>query len=217
MTLWWDSMDSFQQVLFVIACATTLFMIVQIILIFAGSGDNDASFDTDADADFDTVNDNGTGAGFTIFGLKVLSVRGLVAFLSIGSWITFALFYPIGYWALFPGVIAGLAAMLAISAFMRAIEKMQNDGTLNINNAVGKTADVYLTIPAQRKGNGKINVYVQERYAEIEAVTDSLEPVKTGAKVKIIGSLNDGILLVEPMDYGKPESMEKEVKDNVAK
>ena len=157
MTKWWNGLHSFQQVLFVVACAATLFMIVQIILLAIGSGDNDATFDSDTDIDdVDTINDG--GVGLTIFGLRILTVRSIIAFLAVGSWLTFALFYSIEFFALIPGIAAGIAAAFAIALFMKAMDKLQGSGNLKVENTLGKTAEVYLTIPPARSGNGKINV-----------------------------------------------------------
>ena len=197
MTKWWNGLHSFQQALFVVACAATLFMIVQIILLAIGSGDNDATFDSDTSVDdVDTINDG--GVGLTIFGLRILTVRSIIAFLAVGSWLTFALFYSIEFWAIIPGVAAGVAAAFAIALFFKATEKLQNSGNLNVENTVGKTAEVYLTVPAARSGAGKVNVYVQERYAEMEAVTDSDTPLKTGERVKIVGTMGEGTVVVAP-------------------
>lgn len=197
MTKWWNGLHSFQQVLFVVACAATLFMIVQIILLAIGSGDNDATFDGDTSVDdVDTINDG--GVGLTIFGLRVLTVRSVIAFLAVGSWLTFALFFSISFYALIPGIAAGVAAAFAIALFFKATEKLQNSGNLKVENTVGKTAEVYLTVPAQRKGAGKVNVYVQERLAEMEAVTDNAEPLKTGERVKIVGTMGEGTVVVAP-------------------
>ena len=201
---WWDELHTFQQVLFVIACATTLFMIVQIIMLAVGMGSHDASFDGDAgvdgdidtDADLDGANDG--GIGFTVFGLKILTVRSIVAFLAIGSWLTFALFYAIRFWSLIPGIAAGVAAAFLMALFFKAIGKLQNSGNLKVSNTVGKSAEVYLTIPPKRGASGKINVYVQERYVEIEAVTDSSEPIPTGATVRVVEVVGEGTVLVEP-------------------
>ena len=196
MTKWWNDLHAFQQVMFVVGCAATLFMIVQIILLAIGSGDNDATFDSDTDvSDVDNINDGGTG--FTIFGLRILSVRSVIAFLAVGSWLAFALFYPIGFWSLIPGTVAGVPAAFGFAVFIKATEKLQGSGNLKIENTVGKVAEVYLTVPPLRSGNGKINVYVQERYVELEAVTDSAEPIKTGAKVKVVDTCGEGAVVVE--------------------
>lgn len=211
MTKWWNELHALQQVMFVIACAATLFMIVQVILLAIGSGESDVTFEADTDvSDVDSVNDD--GIGLTIFGLRVLSVRSVVAFLAVGCWLTFALFYSISYYALIPGVAAGIAAAFAIAAFIKAIEKLQGSGNLKTENAVGKTAEVYLPIPALRSGSGKVNVYVQERYTEFEAVSDSASPIKTGEKVTIVGVLTEGTVVVEPLGAQPQESVEKDGK-----
>ncbi len=207
MTKWWNGLHNFQQALFVVACAATLFMIVQIVLLAIGSGENDATFDSDTSIDdVDTINDG--GVGLTIFGLRILTVRSIVAFLAVGSWLTFALFYTIKFYALIPGVAAGIAAAFAIALFLKATERLQGSGNLQIENTVGKTAEVYLTVPASRRGNGKVNVYVQERYVELEAVTDSEEPIKTGEKVKVVDTMDNGTLVVAPFGTTKTESVE---------
>lgn len=196
MTNWWNSLHTFQQALFVIACAATLFMIMQIILSAFGGGDNDVSFDADTDIDgVDSINDG--GIGFTLFGLKILSVRTVIAFLAVGGWITFTLFYVINFWALLPGIAAGVAAAFAIALFFKALEKMQDSGNLAIENTVGKFAEVYLTVPQKNGGSGKVNVFCQERYVELEAVTDSPDPIKTGERVKVVSTLGEGTVVVE--------------------
>ena len=121
-----------------------------------------------------------------------------MAFLAIGGWLTFLLFYPIGFWSLFPGIAGGVAAAFAVAAVFKAVGKMQNSGNIRLANTVGKSAEVYLTIPPLRSGNGKVNIYVQERYEEFDAVTDSAEPIKTGAKVKVVSTLNEGLVVVAP-------------------
>lgn len=199
MSEWWNDLHTFQQVLFVVACAATLFMIVQIILLAIGSGDNDATFDSDTSVDdVDTINDG--GVGLTIFGLRILTVRSIIAFLAVASWLTFALFYSIRFWALLPGIAAGIAAAFGIALFFKATEKLQGSGNLDITNTVGKSAEVYLTVPASRSGTGKVNVYVQERYAEMDAVTDSATPLKTGERVVVVGTLGEGTVIVAPQN-----------------
>lgn len=209
-------MHALQQVLFVIACAATLFMIVQIILLAIGSGDSDTTFEADTTIDdVDSINDD--GIGLTIFGLRVLSVRSVIAFLAVGSWLTFALFYSIRFYALIPGVAAGIAAAFAIAAFIKAIEKLQGSGNLKTENAVGKTAEVYIPIPALRSGSGKVNVYVQEMFTELEAVSDSAQPLKTGEKVKIVDVLSEGTVVVEPLTaVGKEQQAQKEEENSAA-
>lgn len=200
MTAWWNALSVLQQVLFVIACATTIFMIIQIITMLIGSGHEDGfDMDTNVDAETgDTFNDENV---FSLFGLKIISIRTIVAFFCIGSWLMFTLCYVI-HWglALLFGILAGFAAALAIAFFMKAIEKLQNSGNLEIKSSVGKNGEVYLTIPADRKGTGKVNIFLQERYVELDAVTDNDEAIPTGSNVNIIGAINQGTVVVELND-----------------
>ena len=57
---------------------------------------------------------------------------------------------------------------------------------MEISNAVGKTGEVYLTIPPSLSGTGKINVDLQGTLTELDAMTENDTPIKTGAKVKVV-------------------------------
>lgn len=201
MSEWWNGLSMFQQVLFIIAVATTVFMIIQIIMMAVSAGD-DPTFDASTDADMteDTINES--SGSFTIFGLKVLTVRSIIAFFAIGSWVTFSFEFIIPwYFSLIIGIVAGAAAAFAIAYFMKAVEKLQTSGNVTNLNAIGKNGEVYLTIPAKRASTGKVNVFFQERFIELEAVTDSVTPILTGAKVKIIDRIDEGTVIVEALKF----------------
>lgn len=213
MAAWWNGLTGYQQVLFVIAVATTLIMIVQIVMMLFGFGD-DSSFDGSGDgADIgadggDGYNDE--GMGLTIFGMRILSVRTLLAFFAIGCWVVFTLVEVLPVWAAtLLGIVAGILAAFGVAFMMKSVEKLQSSGNVEIQNAVGKTAEVYLTIPAKRSGTGKVNVFVQERYVEFEAVTDDEEPIKTGAMAKIVATLNQGTLIVENYNSAENKTAEQ--------
>ncbi len=212
MAAWWNGLTGYQQVLFVIATATTLIMIVQIIMMLFGFGD-DSSFDGDVDVDADGSDGyNDEGMGLTIFGMRILSVRTILAFFAIGCWVVFTLIEVLPVWAAtLLGIVAGVLAAFGVAFMMKSVEKLQSSGNVEIQNAVGKTAEVYLTVPAKRSGTGKVNVFVQERYVEFEAVTDEDEPIKTGATAKIVATLNQGTLIIE--SYNSVEKAEKSTEE----
>ena len=79
---------------------------------------------------------------------------------------------------------------------MRGIMKMRSDGNINIEKAIGKTADVYLTIPAKEAGAGKITMTLEERFVELSAIQNGDTPLLTGTKVRVI-SVNGDTLVVE--------------------
>jgi len=192
-------MNAFQIVLLVVAILTTVLTAIQMIMQIIGLGIHD-EFDAGGGSleGVDSLNDY----GMTAFAqLKFLSVRGIMAFLCLGSWTTLAMLAIPLHWviAILIGVVVGAIANIAIAFFNRAIMRMRQSGNLDTANSVGKIAEVYLTIPANRAGAGKVNVLVQERFAEIAAVTDLDEAIPTGARVKITGVDNVGTVVVEKL------------------
>lgn len=194
---WWDGLFVLQQVTFILACAASVLLVVQLIAMLFGLGD-DADFDADTDisgAD-DIFNDNDiSDAG----GLRLVSFRTVVAFIAVGGWITYTMnFFLPWYFSLIIGVIAGAAAAVGVAYLLKAILKFQSDGNRHMGLAVGSVADVYLTVPPLRNGSGKIHVVVQETLTECEAVTDSPDPIPTGARCVVKEVINEQLVLVEP-------------------
>jgi len=191
-------MSPYQITLLVVAIATTLITAVLLVLQVIGIGIHD-EFDiggADSADGIDAINNYGV----TSFAeLKFLSFRGIMAFLCIGSWMTLAMTaIPLHYaLATVIGVVAGAGANVGVAFFNRAMMRMRVAGNLEAVNAIGKTAEVYLTIPAKRASGGKVSVLVQERLAEFDAVTDNEEPIPTGGRVKITGVCARGTLVVE--------------------
>lgn len=259
--MWWNSMTVFQQTMFIIACAASLFLIIQIILmLISGASDSDISGGgvTDADAsdiggggltdydggisdydggmgggmldgdtdisgnissaldggisdaavggnaDAELSSDGGSHGSAMPFGLRLLSLRSIIAFITIGSWVGYTLCYTsLPLWGVvLIAVVCGFAAACGMAGALIGMEKLQGNGNLNPTNAIGKVGTVYLTIPPRREGFGKVNVLIQERYAEYDAVTNSNEPIPTSSEIKVIGHTGANVLLVEK--YKKP-------------
>ena len=66
---------------------------------------------------------------------------------------------------------AGAAAMAAVYWMMRGPVELRADGTVRIQRALGQHGNVYLRIPANRSGSGKIQFNLQNRTMEYLAVT----------------------------------------------
>lgn len=204
---WWIGLSGLQQTLFIIGFATTLFMIVQIIMIVVGGmGGQEDAFEADGDVDsVDSFNDEGFGS---LSGLKLVSLRTIIVFFAIGSWMAFAFcpVFPSMQWiAVIIGAVVGIGAAVAFAFIMRAFLRLQSAGNIEAANCKGHIAEVYLTIPASRKSYGKVQVVVQERLTEFDAVTDCEHDLRTGTQVKIIDNVNQGLLLVEPLLANKEE------------
>lgn len=93
---------------------------------------------------------------------------------------------------------AGAAALFAVGWLMQGLSRLHSAGNLELENAVGCAAQVYLRIPARGTGSGKITVTFQGRTVELSAVTSGPE-IATGSAVKIIALREGDTLEVLPL------------------
>jgi hypothetical protein len=98
--------------------------------------------------------------------------------------------------ALGAAVAAGGAAMAAVAAAQRQLRRLERDGTVRIENAVGQAATVYLGIPGGMASPGKVHLALQGRTVELQAV--SIHPLSTGADVVVVDVLGPDTVEVTP-------------------
>ena len=165
--------------------------------------DVDHSFDHGLDHDHDIAHgadpDIHVGGHHLHLG-RIFTVRGIVAFFAVGGWAGLAALSggipPL--WSIQIALLSGAAAMLFASAVIRFALRMQSSGNIDLRNAVSLFADVYITIPPSRSGAGRVTLVLQERFVELEAMTDSETEIKTNTKVEIIGVHGSDCLIVRP-------------------
>lgn len=130
--------------------------------------------------------------------MRLFTLRGIIAFLAVGGWMGVAAIdwkLP-DILAVILGIAAGWLALWFVAWIIHAFVKMQQSGNIRVENAVGKDGDVYLTIP--ENGRGKVNVIVQDRLCEMDAVTKAGRAIKTGEKITVVGVTPEGALVVAP-------------------
>lgn len=93
---------------------------------------------------------------------------------------------------------AGLGAMYGVHWLISAISRLGEDGTLRVKHAIGQEGTVYVPIAGSRSQAGKIQLKLQNRLVEYEAVTSRPDRLTTGTKVKVIGVAGN-VLEVEPI------------------
>ena len=172
---------------FFLVCALLggVVLLLQLVLGMLGLG-------VDADADFGA---DALHGGLDLLGIRALSA-GVAAF-GIGGLIGAA--SPLGaVGGLLLGAVFGLAAAFGVAYVMRSMLRLESDGTLRIENAIGATATVYLTIPAERQGVGKVHVTVQGRTVEVAAVTAHAAALSTGTNVVVIDVSDRDVVEVAP-------------------
>lgn len=155
----------------------------------------------DSDTDGGVIPDDGDGDGGSpgLFeGLKLFTLRGIVAFLAIFGWGSLWLLrmgmHPV--FALFLGVAMGVWAMVLVALLLRVALRLQDDGTIQSKNALGLSGTVYLTVPPLRRGTGKVHILVQEQLTEFSAVTDDPEGLPTGTEALVVGLSGKDTLVV---------------------
>ena len=95
--------------------------------------------------------------------------------------------------ALLITVVTGVGASILINFVTKAMLKLQTSGNVQMENAVGQTAIVYLKVPAG--GKGQVEITLQGRKKIISAMTDGSEEIPTGTKVKVT-AVNSSTLVV---------------------
>ena len=186
----WQSLALIEKIYWCIAIPFSAIFVIQIILTFFG-GDID---EIEADGDADISIEHDTGIDF-----QFITLKNLVAFFTIFGWAGIACLdggLGIGGTVLI-STISGLIMMTIMASIVYFMGKLTDSGTLNLNNAIGKTGSVYLTIPAKREGLGKVQIKVQGLQT-LDAMTDYEEDIKTGGVVDVIEILNNEILVVKP-------------------
>jgi len=133
---------------------------------------------------------------------RIFTVRGIVAFFALGGWAGLAALtsgVPV-FWSIQIALFSGLAALMLASIAIRLALRMQDSGNINLNNALSLTAEVYITIPPSRANTGKVTMLLQERFVELDAVTDSEEEIRPKTKVEVVGLASRDCLVVSPAE-----------------
>ena len=212
---WWNSLELISQIFYCIAVPSTLILLIQTIMMFVGMGDDgdisDAEIPDGDVADVDLPDSDEiegvfggnsvteTADAFGLEGLRILTVRGIIAFLVMFGWVGVVMTgADVPLWLTLPvATICGFFVMVLLALLMKLVLKLRSDGNADNRNAVGTAGTVYLTIPAERKGEGKVQLMLQGSYVERNAVTDDKEPIPTGTEVVIIGVSGGTALIVK--------------------
>lgn len=191
MITWWTSLSTAMQVLWAITLSASLIFVIQTVMTFLGLGDHDADFDLDtSDGSFDADPS-----------MNLLTFRNLVNFCLGFGWTAVLMHEKIQSNALqiIISVIVGVLLVTAVMWIFKWLSGMQQTGNIDVHkSAVGCEGKVYLTIPGERKGEGKVQITINNAVREYDAVTDG-ETIPTGKAIKVTEVINDYTLLVEEL------------------
>ncbi len=191
MITWWTSLSTAMQVLWAITLSASLIFVIQTVMTFLGLGDHDADFDLDtSDGSFDADPS-----------MNLLTFRNLVNFCLGFGWTAVLMHEKIQSNALLIiiSVIVGILLVTVVMWIFKWLSGMQQTGNIDVHkSAVGCEGKVYLTIPGERKGEGKVQITINNAVREYDAVTDG-ETIPTGKAIKVTEVINDYTLLVEEL------------------
>lgn len=182
-----ENLDALLKTFWFVAIPTSLIFIIQTIMTFMGA---DSSDGTQADFDGDL---NGADAPFQLF-----SLRNLINFLLGFSWTGISFYTTISNKPILIGLslFVGVLFVYLFFIIIRQVQKLAEDNSFKLSDTLNKSAEVYLTIPGNKNGKGKIMISVNGAFHELEAMTEN-EKIQSGTIVKVIKIENNNILLVE--------------------
>ena len=179
-TSWYNTLDPTLRVYWGIAIFASLVFIIQMVLTFIGIGDTDGG-------DFDT------GGAIQLF-----TVRNFVNFFLGIGWggVCFSSSIKSPTLLALVALITGCVFVGVFILMFRQLMHLEHNGSFKIREAVGQVADVYLRIPAQRQGEGKVQFSFHGSVQELPAITDG-EQIPSGSKARVLDIVGNHTLLVE--------------------
>lgn len=106
-------------------------------------------------------------------------------------------------WTLAIAIATGLTAMYVVYYMASLLHRFNADGTVRIKRALGQPGTVYIPIPGGNVGVGKVQMTVQGRIMEFEAVTDDEERLPSGERVRVIEVIGPDTVKVERLIHSE--------------
>ena len=196
-------MSVMMKILWGITLSASLIFIVQSVMTFLGADSGNGDFDMDTDVSGDVP--DGTDAPDTAAhgtGQGLLTFRNFVNFFLGFGWCAILLRNSVSSTPLLLviSVLVGVGLVVLVLMLFRWLGGMQQAGNINVfTSAVGCEGKVYLTIPGERAGSGKVQITINDAVREYEAVTDGPKLV-TGTGIRVVEAISADTLLVEPLE-----------------
>ena len=194
---WWADLSQVMKLLWSVTLTATLIFVIQTVMTFLGADADGTDFDMDVDTSMDGSDLSNIEGGSNLY-----TFRNLVNFFLGFGWSAILLQPSVKSTALLilVSVLVGVALVVAVMYLFKWLSSMQQSGNINVyKSAVGCQGKCYLRIPAERGGEGKVQITIQGAVREYNAVTDGDE-IKTGASVKVLEAVDANTLLVEELN-----------------
>ena len=194
---WWADLSPVMKLLWGVTLTATLIFIIQTVMTFLGADADSTDFDMDVDTSMDGSDLSNIDSGANLY-----TFRNFVNFFLGFGWTAIILQPSVKSTAVLViiSVLVGIALVALVMYMFKWLYSMQQSGNINVyKSAVGCQGKCYLRIPAERAGEGKVQITIQGAVREYNAVTDGDE-IKTGASVKVLEAIDGNTLLVAELN-----------------
>jgi len=187
LTEWFGGLSTMLQVYWGCAIIGSLVFIVQMVLMMIGMDS------TDVDVDFDGPDTMDLGGSISLFSIKNL-VNAIVGFGWGGVCLSSVITNPIIL--CLASIVVGALFVAMFFFIKKQTKKLESNGAFKIEKCKGKIVDVYLRIPENKTGKGKVQVSFDGSIQELDALTNG-SVISSGKKVKVVGIVDATTVLVE--------------------
>ncbi|NAW50947.1 serine protease [Elizabethkingia argentiflava] len=185
-----NGLPPLEKAFWYVALVSSIIFLIQSVMTFIG-GIASEGLDIHFNGDLDH-----TEVPFQFF-----SFRNLINFLLGFGW-TGVVFYPLIENKYLLTLLATCIGVLFICIFfiiIRQLLKLSENNTFNIEDLLKLSGRVYISIPANMRGQGKVQISVKGAYHELEAMTESPEAMEVGTTV-VVKKIKNKILIVEKLN-----------------
>ncbi len=193
----WAALSVAMKILWGITIFASLVFVVQSVMTFLGADAGDMDGGMDADSPMDSLLADAGSSGSNLY-----TFRNLINFLLGFGWTSILLHdsvkSPVLLYIIAAMVGVGLVAI--VMYIFKWLNSMQQSGTIDVRKAaVGCEGTVYLTIPGERKGEGKVQIAINGAVREYTAQTDD-DTIITGTPIKVVEVIGESTLVVARLD-----------------
>lgn len=168
------------------AIISTVIMLIQTILSLIGMSDLDLEVGVDGGLD-------------DCSGADLFTIKNIVNFFVGFGWagVSFRSYIESDLLLVLISLLVGVCFVIIFIIIFKQLMKLESNSAVGADACVGRTVDVYLRIPANRSGKGKIQLSLNGAAREFDAVTDEPEPIPSGAVVTVQEVVGKSLLLVK--------------------
>ena len=195
-TTWFTALDGMQQMFWGCALVASTVFLVQMVLTMLGMDGHDVDVDFDT-ADFGDMDSDTMDMGGAV---SLFSIRNMVNFFVGFGWagISFHRLIPSPLLLVLVSVAVGCLFVWVFFLIKKQMKRFEANGAFDIKNCQGRTANVYLRIPGENAGKGKVQISVNGAFHEVDALTDG-EAIAPGQKVRVVEIIDGETLRVSPL------------------